>query len=87
MTDDLIIRRKYHEQLVPFIGKQLIKVLTGQRRSGKSYILKQTMAYIRESDVSAHILYINKEDLRFDTIRTAGDTSKFLFPRCRTANF
>jgi predicted AAA+ superfamily ATPase len=78
MMDDLIIRYKYYDKITPYIGKQLIKVLTGQRRVGKSYILKQTMAAIRNIDPSAHIIYINKEDLVFDTLTTASELNDFV---------
>lgn len=63
MQEDIIIRKKYHDQLLPFQGKPLIKVLTGQRRVGKNYILKQTIQQIEQEDHSANIYYINKEDL------------------------
>lgn len=78
MDEDIIFRSKYSEKLVPFIGKQLIKVLTGQRRVGKSYILKQTILYISQIDPSAHIVYINKENLVFDSIRNAGDLNNYV---------
>ena len=50
MQEEIIIRKKYHDQLLPFQGKPLIKVLTGQRRVGKSYILKQTIQGIEQED-------------------------------------
>ncbi|MDO9254910.1 MAG: ATP-binding protein [Bacteroidales bacterium] len=78
MKDDIIIRSKYSDKLMPFIGKQLIKVLTGQRRVGKSYILKQTMMHISQNDPSAHIVYINKENLAFESIKTAGDLHDYV---------
>lgn len=37
MNRQYINRPIYTECIKPFIGKQLIKVLTGQRRVGKSY--------------------------------------------------
>jgi uncharacterized protein len=83
MFTDLIIRKKYEQKLIPFIGKQLIKVLTGQRRVGKSYILKQTMQYISQTDPSGHILYINKEDLTFDGIKTALDLNNYVLQNTR----
>ena len=73
MPENIIIRKKYQDQLLPFQGKSLIKVLTGQRRVGKSYILKQTIQQIEHEDKSANILYINKENLAFDSIKTASD--------------
>jgi len=78
MQEDIIIRPKYHDQLLPFQGKQLIKVLTGQRRVGKSYILKQIIQQIEEEDKSANILYINKENLAFDSIKTASDLNDYV---------
>ena len=78
MPEDIIIRSKYHDKLHPYIGKQIIKVLTGQRRVGKSYILKQTMLQISRNDPTAHIVYINKESLAFDNIKTAGDLNDYV---------
>lgn len=78
MQDDLIIRNKYQKSLLPYIGKQLIKVLTGQRRVGKSYILKQTMLHISKTEPSANIIYINKEDLSFAAIKTATDLDEYV---------
>jgi len=78
MQKDLIIRQKYLDLLVPFVGKQVIKVLTGQRRVGKSYLLRQMMEYIKEKDPTGNILYINKEDLTFDSIKTAADLNDYV---------
>ena len=78
MPEDIIIRSKYHDKLNPFIGKQIIKVLTGQRRVGKSYILKQTMLQISRKDPNANIVYINKENLAFGSIKTAGDLNDYV---------
>jgi len=78
MHEDLIIRKKYHDKLLPFQGKSIIKVLTGQRRVGKSYILKQTIQQIKQDDKSANILYINKENLDFDSIKTASDLNDYV---------
>lgn len=41
----LIGHPAYTERIKPFIGKDIIKVLTGQRRVGKSCILKQIQNY------------------------------------------
>lgn len=78
MQEEIIIREKYSDQLLPFIGKQLIKVLTGQRRVGKSYIIKQTIQYIEQIDKTANILYINKENLTFDSIKNAMDLNDYV---------
>ncbi|AAU38720.1 ATP-binding protein [[Mannheimia] succiniciproducens] len=78
MKKDLIYRKRYLERVRPFIGKSLIKVFTGQRRVGKSYLLFQIMQEVQASDSQAHIIYINKEDLAFSHIKTAQDLAEFV---------
>lgn len=55
----------YMNRIMPFVGKQLIKVITGQRRIGKSYLLKKIAEVIKGSDISANIININLEDFAF----------------------
>lgn len=66
----LIERPIYTERIIPFINKQIIKVLTGQRRVGKSYVLLQLMEHIRHTDAKANIVYINMELDEFVSIKT-----------------
>lgn len=73
-----IVRPLYIDRVVPFIGKNLIKVFTGQRRVGKSHLLFQLMSVIKEKDAESHIIYINKEDLAFRTIRNAEDLNDYV---------
>lgn len=63
-----IPRKRYIDAVNPFRGTDLIKVFTGQRRVGKSYLLYQLMDLIRKEDVDANIIYINKELFEFDAI-------------------
>lgn len=60
-TRAFIPRPLYTEKIKPFIDKEIIKVITGQRRVGKSYILFQLIKDIREANPSANIIYISKE--------------------------
>lgn len=67
-------RVKYLERITPHIGTRLIKVLVGQRRSGKSYLLRQIMNHlIRQKVDPSNLFYINKEYTVFDGIRTSSD--------------
>ena len=76
---DLIVKREdYIKRVLPFIGKNLIKVLTGQRRVGKSYLLFQIMDYLLGQDSQTAILYINKEDIVFSAIKTAQDLHDYV---------
>ena len=55
----IIDRPLYSKRIKPFIGKGIIKVLTGQRRVGKSYIMLQLMEEIKTEHPDANIIYIN----------------------------
>ncbi len=78
-TPTTIVKREdYLKRVFPFIGKNLIKVFTGQRRVGKSYLLFQIMDYVLERDPQATIVYINKEDIAFSAIQTAQDLHDYV---------
>lgn len=68
MIADYIQRQIYQKRIEPWIGKGVIKVLTGQRRVGKSYLLFQLMDTIRKNNFDANIIYINKELDEFSAI-------------------
>ena len=65
-----IERPIYLEQFLPFVGKDIIKVFTGQRRVGKSYMLFQLMDRISALDPGGRQIYINKELYEFASIRS-----------------
>lgn len=67
MKEGIIERSYYTEKIRPYIGQPIIKILTGQRRIGKSCILKQLMDIIRSQDSDANIIYITKEFRRIQT--------------------
>lgn len=77
----LFNRQYYTELITPFINKNIIKVLTGQRRVGKSCILQQLRQQILESAPNANIIFINKEYEAFSAIRTSEDLSAYIIPR------
>ena len=55
----MLIRNDYLQKIRPFIGKDVIKVITGLRRSGKSVIMGQ----LRDEINSPNSIYLNFEDL------------------------
>lgn len=71
-------RPLYSNRIKPFIGKGIIKVLTGQRRIGKSYILLQLMKDIKKEDNNANIIYVNKELEEFNSIKNDIDLFDYL---------
>ena len=63
----MVIRERYLKLIRPFYNQELIKVLIGIRRSGKSVILKQIMDELKENNVDDnHIIYINFEDYDYE---------------------
>lgn len=71
-------RMHYINRVKPFIGKNIIKVFTGQRRVGKSYLLFQIMQHLNEIYNQPKLLYINKEDLQFAFIKTAEQLNDYV---------
>ena len=76
--NNYIHRPLYIDRIKPFIGKSLIKVLVGQRRVGKSYLLLQLSDLIQKQDPKIQIIYINKELHEFKNIKNADDLFNYL---------
>ncbi len=59
----------YLSKIEGYTGNSLVKVLVGQRRAGKSYLLRQIIDKLIVSGTdSANIFYLNKEMIEFDEI-------------------
>jgi len=70
-------RETYLEQIRPYYESDIIKVITGVRRSGKSILLYTIKDELIENGVDEeHIIYINFEDLDYDYIVDASDLNK-----------
>lgn len=63
----MIIRERYLKQIRPFYNQELIKVLIGIRRSGKSVILTQIIDELTKQAIDEeHIIYMNFEDFDYE---------------------
>lgn len=72
-------RPLYTESVVSYLGSKVVKVLTGQRRVGKSYILRQTAMHLVQQGVSSNnIVFINRELTAFDFIENYKDLDNFI---------
>ena len=59
-----IERKEYMERLRAWRDKQVIKVITGVRRCGKSFLLEMHQEWLRAQGVPAkNIVYVNLEDM------------------------
>ena len=68
----MIKRELYMKRIRPFIGSDLIKVMTGIRRCGKSVMLELIKQELIESDVNPiQFISINFEDLSYSHLQTA----------------
>ena len=72
-----IIRKPYLDKIEQALGKDIIIVLVGQRRIGKSYLLRQ-LRDEKAEDGSANIIYVDKEKKEFDDIRDYHDLNAFI---------
>ena len=70
-----LIRKEYIDPIANAMENRLVKVLVGQRRSGKSFIMRQLMNYlITEKQVEPRqLLYVNFEFAPFCFVRNADD--------------
>ena len=80
----LINRRIYTERIAPFINKNIIKVLTGQRRVGKSCILRQIQNHIEQTQPDCNIICINKELEEFAFMRSHEELSAYVSEHLKT---
>ncbi len=78
MIKKYIPRNHYLNSIKPYINTNIIKVIVGQRRVGKSYFLYQVMDEIRKIDKDANIIYINKELYEFDRIKNYHDLKMYI---------
>ena len=68
----MIKRELYMKRIRPFIGSDLIKVMTGIRRCGKSVLLELIIQELIESGVNPiQFISINFEDLSYSHLQTA----------------
>ena len=66
----MLKRDEYIKQIVPFIDKDVIKVLTGIRRSGKSVMLKLLMEELKNRGINEkQFIYINFENLKYRNLK------------------
>lgn len=91
MNKDYIFRKGYVDTILPFVGKSIIKVLVGQRRVGKSFLLYQLMELIQKQDDSMNIIYIDKEQYEFEFIKTDKELMAYISEKekanCKNAVF
>lgn len=75
----MIKRENYLKKIRGFYGQDLIKVITGIRRSGKSTLLKQIIDELKDKGVNEkRIIYINFEDIEMSFIKNEMDLNDYV---------
>lgn len=75
----MIDRPAYLKQILPFVGKNIIKILVGVRRSGKSTLLGQIKDYLIGNGVpESSIVTMNLESARFADIADARSLQSYV---------
>ena len=72
-----IRRQTYIDKIEKYLGKETIIVLVGQRRVGKSCILKMVRDD-KMADSDNNVIYIDKEKWQFDAIQTYQDLNEYI---------
>ena len=75
----MILRKAYVDRLISWKDEQVIKVVTGVRRSGKSTLFLQFQQWLMENGISKdQIIYINFEDLEYESLLDYGKLYQYL---------
>ena len=72
-----IIRQSYIDKIEKYLGKETIIVLVGQRRVGKSCMMKMIRDRKKADDCN-NIIFIDKEKREFDNIQTYQDLNDYI---------
>ncbi len=75
-----ILRNSYLEKIDRYLGKDTIIILTGQRRIGKSYILRMFRDRV-SNNPSSNVIFVDKEKHEFDDIKTYKDLNTYIDER------
>lgn len=83
----MILRKNYLDQIIPLIDKDLIKVLTGVRRSGKTVLLQQIQDYLlQHGRQKNNVVYISFESKANARLKSSDALYSYLLNAGRKAN-
>ena len=80
----MLKREIYLSRIRGFYDSDLIKILVGIRRCGKSVILKQIMSELKEKSIDEqHIIYINFEFIEYEKLLDYKELNKYIKEKIR----
>lgn len=83
---EIIVRKSYLSHIVSHLNRGMMIFLIGQRRVGKSFMLRQLCNWLEESRPDATVVYINKELLSFSRITNAHELYDYVSPKFEGKN-
>ncbi len=80
----MLKREIYLKEIRDFYNSNLIKILVGIRRCGKSIILEQIIQELKEQGIdNEHIIYINFEFIEFESLTDYKELNKYVKDRIK----
>lgn len=79
--ETIICRKKYLEKITSLLDRDMMLILTGQRRVGKSFMLKQVKCWLEDKQPTSNIIYINKEFKEFSEIKDSDNLYDYINQR------
>ncbi len=78
---EIIVRKPYLSRIVAHLNRGMMIILVGQRRVGKSFMLRQLHRWLGENRPDATVVYVNKELLGFSHLTTAAELYDYVSPK------
>lgn len=78
---EIIVRQSYLSRIISHLNRGMMIFLIGQRRVGKSFMLRQLHNWLEEHKPEASVVYINKELLSFSRLTNAQELYDYVVPK------
>lgn len=78
---DIIVRKTYLSHIIAHLNKGMMIFLVGQRRVGKSFMLRQLHGWLEQNRPECTVVYVNKELLDFSYITNARELYDYVVPQ------
>lgn len=78
---EIIVRKSYLSQILSHLNRGMMIILVGQRRVGKSFMLRQLRQWLEENRPGSTVVYINKELRDFAHITDVAELYDYVSPK------
>lgn len=78
---DIINRNTYLSRIISHLNRGMMIILIGQRRVGKSFMLRQLRRWLEDNHSESSVVYVNKELLDFSHLTNAKELYEYVTPK------